>query len=129
MKEQLHRVLVPVLLGDSFLALRIALKLHKRYGVISHLYCTQPGLLAHLCSCVRIVRTPPYLQGELLCTDLRAFAKEYPDLLFCLIPCTEEGKVFCVTHAAELEAYFLIVDAEQLVHGMLPYLSKEDIPV
>ncbi len=129
MKEQLNRVLVPVLLGDGADALKIARRLHRRYGVLSHLYCTRPGLGAHLCACVRIVRTPSYLQGDLLCADLRAFAMEYPDLMFCLIPCTEDYKIFCTAHAAELEAYYVIVQPEQLQIDALPYLQKEELPV
>ncbi len=129
MKEQLNRVLVPVLLGDGADALKIARRLHRRYGVLSHLYCTRPGLLTHFCSFVRIVRMPAFLQGELLCNDLRAFAMEYPDLMFCLIPCTEAFEHFCAAHAADLEAYYVIVQPEQIQKGALPYPYTEEVPV
>lgn len=129
MNEQLNRVLVPVLLGDGAQTLTTARMLYRRYRVLSHLYCTRPRLLAHFCSFVRIVRIPQFLQGELLCSDLCAFAKEYPDLLFCLIPCTDAYRTFCTAHAGKLEAYYVIVEAEQLVQGALPYLSVEELPV
>ncbi len=129
MKEQLNRVLVPVLLGDGTQPLKIARKLHRRYGVLSHIYCSHTAFLAHFCACVRIVRTPSYLQGDLLCTDLCAFAKEYPDLMFCLIPCTDDYKVFCTAHAAKLEAYYVTVMPEQLQQNALPYLAKEELPI
>ena len=90
MKEQLNRVMVPVLLGYNAQALGVARKLYYRYDVISHLYCTRPPFFTFLLSYVRIVRQPVYLQGDLLCSDLCSFAGEYPDLLFCLIPCTEQ---------------------------------------
>jgi hypothetical protein len=129
MKEQLNRVLVPVLLGDGAQPVKIARRLYRRFGVLSHIYCSRLPLLAHFCACVRIVRTPTYLRGDLLCTDLCAFAKEYPDLLFCLIPCTEEHRVFCTAHARELEAYYVIVHPEQLQEDALPYLYKEELPI
>ncbi len=129
MKEQLNRVLVPVLLGDGGQTLKIARKLYRRYGVLSHIYCSRPPLSAHFCACVRIVRTPPYLQGELLCTDLCAFAEEYPELLFCLIPCTEDHKVFCIAHADQLEPYYIMVQPEQLGYGALSYPQKEELPI
>ena len=129
MKEQLNRVLVPVLLGNGVQPIKIARRLHRRYGVLSHIYCSRPAFLAHFCACVRIVRTPAFLQGELLCNDLRAFATEYPDLLFCLIPCTEDYKIFCAAHATELEAYYVIVQPEQLQIDALPYLTKEELPI
>ena len=129
MEEQLNRVLVPVLLGDGAQPVRIARGLHKRYGVLSHIYCSRPALLVHFCACVRVVRTPSYLRGELLCADLRAFSEQYPDLLFCLIPCTEDSRVFCAAHAQALEPYYVIVQPEQLEHDTLPYLIKEELPV
>lgn len=129
MKEQLHRVLVPVLLGSSAQTLKIARRLHRRYGVISHLYCPHPRLAAHICTCLRVVRIPTFLQGALLCGDLCAFAAEYPDLLFCLIPCTENYEHFCAAHQAELESYYLIIHPEQLQNAALPYLHKEEVPV
>ena len=129
MKEQLNRVLVPVLLGDGAQPLKIARRLYRRYGVLSHIYCSRPALLAHFCACVRLVRMPPYLQGELLCADLCAFAKEYPDLLFCLIPCTDDYKAFCTAHAEQLEPYYVMVQPEQLQRDALPYLCKEELPV
>lgn len=129
MEEQLERVLVPVFLGDGTQPIKIARRLYKRFGVLSHIYCSRPALLAHLCPCVRIVRIPAFLRGELLCADLCAFSKEYPDLLFCLIPCTEEYRIFCTAHARELEPYYVIVQPEQLQTDALPYLSKEELPV
>ena len=129
MKEQLNRVLVPVLLGDGAQALKIARRLHRRYGVLSHLYCSRPSLGAYLCASVRVVRVPAFLQGELLLNDLCTFAAEYPDLMFCLIPCTEDHEHFCAAHAAELEAYYVILQPDQLKESVLPYLTKEELPV
>ena len=129
MEEQLERVLVPVLLGDGAKPLKIARRLYRRYRVLSHLYCTRPRLGTYFCGCVRVVRVPAFLQGELLCNDLLAFAAEYPDLLFCLIPCTEAYEHFCAAHRAELESYYLIVHPEQLQADALPYLAKEELPV
>lgn len=129
MEEQLNRVLVPVLLGDGTQPVRIARKLYRRYRVLSHIYCSRPALLAHFCACVRLVRTPSYLRGELLCADLCAFAKEYPDLLFCLIPCTEDYRVFCAAHAEKLEPYYVVVQPEQLQRDALSCLFKEELPV
>lgn len=129
MEEQLNRVLVPVFLGDGSQPVKMARRLYRRYGVLSHIYCTRPALLTHFCACVRTVRMPPYLRGELLCADLLAFAKEYPDLLFCLIPCTEQYRIFCTAHAAALEPYYVIVQPEQLQKDALPYLYKEELPV
>ena len=129
MNEQLNRVLVPVILGNGARPLKIARRLYKCYGVLSHIYCSKPALLAHFCAYVSIVRTPAYLRGDLLCADLCAFAKEYPDLLFCLIPCTEDYRVFCTAHAHELEPYYVIAQPEQLQEDALPYLAKEELPV
>lgn len=129
MKEQLNRVLVPVILGEGVHARAMARKLYHSYGVISHLYCSHPRWYTYLLSYVRVVRTPSYLHGELLCDDLRSFAQQYPDLLFCLIPCTPEYKAFCLAHAARLEAYYVIAEPEQFMRGTLPYLSKEELPV
>lgn len=129
MQEQLNRVMVPVLLGNGTRPLGIARKLYRRFGVISHLYCTRPHWYAYLLSYVRIVRIPDYMQGDLLCRDLQNFSSEYPDLLFCLIPCTEQDKAFCMAHEAELEAYYVIVEPDRLAHGSLPYLSKEELPI
>lgn len=129
MKEQLERVLVPVLLGNGTQPIKIARGLHKRYGVLSHIYCSRPALCAHFCACVRLVRTPSYLRGELLCADLLAFSEQYPDLLFCLIPCTEEYRVFCTAYAQALESHYVIVQPEQLQHDALPYLMKEELPI
>lgn len=129
MKEQINRVLVPVLLGDGAQAMAVARTLYRRFGVISHLYSAHPRWYVYLLSYVRVVRTPSYMQGTLLLQDLCGFAREYPDLLFCLIPCTEHYKAFCMAHAAELEAYYVIAESEQLMHGSLPYLTKEEMPV
>ena len=38
MKEQLNRVLVPVLLGDGAQPVKIARRLYRRFGVLSHIY-------------------------------------------------------------------------------------------
>ena len=129
MKEQLNRVMVPVLLGDGAQAKGIARKLYRRFGVISHIYCTRPSLFTYLLSYVRVVRMPDYLQGELLLEDLCTFAREYPDLLFCLIPCSDRYRAFCLAHAKELEPYYIILQPEQLQQDALPYLSKEELPV
>ena len=129
MEEQLNRVLVPVLLGDGAQPVRIARGLHKRYGVLSHIYCSRPALLVHFCACVRVVRTPSYLQGDLLCQDLCTFAKEYPDLLFCLIPCSDDYKIFCTAHAAKLESYYVMVQPEQVQDDALFYPYTEEVPV
>jgi len=129
MKEQLNRVMVPVILGDGPQATAIARRLYRRYGVISHIYCTHPSIFTYLLSYVRVVRTPDYLQGELLLEDLRIFSKEYPDLLFCLIPCSDQYRAFCLAHARELEPYYVILQPEQLQKDALPYLSKEELPV
>ena len=129
MKEQLGRVMVPVLLGDSAQAKGIAHRLYRRFGVISHIYCAHPSLFTYLLSCARVVRTPDYLQGELLLEDLCTFAREYPDLLFCLIPCSDQYRAFCLAHARELEPYYVILQPEQLQKDALPYLSKEELPV
>ncbi len=128
MKEQLNRVMVPVLLGSSAKAMQIARALYLRYDVVSHLYCARPVILPYLLSYVRVVRVPSYMQGELLCRDLVSFASEYPDLLFCLIPCTVQDKAFCMAHAAELEPYYIISEPEQLSRGTLSYLTKEELP-
>ena len=129
MDEQLNRVLVPVLLGDGAKPLKIARRLYRRYRVLSHVYCTRPSLGAYFCGCVRVVRVPTFLQGDLLCNDLLAFAAEYPDLLFCLIPCTDAYEHFCAAHAAKLEAYYVIATPTQLQTHTLPYLAKEELPV
>ena len=127
-KEQLERVMVPVLLGDGAQAIRVARKLYRSYGVISHLYCSRPSIFLYLLSFVRVVRIPDYMQGELLIEDLRTFAQQYPDLLFCLIPCTEAYCVFCTACKEKLEPYYIFVDPAQLQGGTLPYLSKEELP-
>ena len=129
MKEQLNRVMVPVMLGDGPQATAIARKLYRRFGVVSHVYCAHPSIFTYLLSYVRVVRTPDYLQGELLLEDLRIFAGEYPDLLFCLIPCSDRYRAFCLAHAKELESYYVILQPEQLGRDALPYLSKEELPV
>ena len=129
MEEQLNRVLVPVLLGDGTGTLKIARRLYRDYGVISHLYCTRPRISAHFCHFVRVVRIPDFMQGALLCRDLCAFAAEYPDLLFCLIPCTEDYEHFCLAHQAALETHYVIVQPEQLQHHTLPYLATEELPI
>lgn len=129
MKEQLNRVMVPVLLGDGAQAKSIARRLYRRFGVISHIYCARPSLFTYLLSYVRVVRTPDYLQGELLLEDLCTFAREYPDLLFCLIPCTDAHKAFCLAHAASLEPYYVILQPEQLQQDALSYLSKEEMAI
>lgn len=129
MKEQLNRVLVPVLLGDNATSHAAARKLYRRFGVISHIYCDRPSWFTYFLSYVRVVRTPDYMQGPLLSEDLCAFAREYPDLLFCLIPCTEQYRAFCMANATLLEPYYVITEAEQLMHGSLPYLTKEELPV
>jgi predicted ATP-grasp superfamily ATP-dependent carboligase len=129
MKEQLNRVMVPVMLGSSAQTLSIARKLYRKYGVISHMYSTHPAWYTYLLSFVRVVRLPVYMQGELLFEDLRSFSEQYPDLLFCLIPCTQEYKAFCMAHAVRLESYYVIMEPEQLAHGSLPYLSAEEMPV
>ena len=129
MKEQLNRVMVPVILGDSPQATAIARRLYRRLGVVSHVYCARPSIFTYLLSYVRVVRTPDYLQGELLLEDLRIFSEEYPDLLFCLIPCTDAYKAFCMAHAERLEPYYVILQPEQLARDALPYLSKEEMPV
>lgn len=129
MTEQLNRVMVPVLLGSNAKAIRIAHMLYLRYDVVSHLYSTRPVLLPYLLSYVRVVRVPDYMQGELLCRDLVSFAAEYPDLLFCLIPCTEQGKAFCMAYTKELEPYYIIPEPEQLCRGTLSYLTKEELPI
>ena len=72
MKEQLNRVMVPVILGDSPQATTIARRLYRRLGVVSHVYCARPSIFTYLLSYVRVVRTPDYLQGELLLEDLQA---------------------------------------------------------
>lgn len=129
MKEQLNRVMVPVLLGSNTQALTTARRLYRRYGVISHVYCAHPRWYTYLLSYIRVVRAPDYMQGELLLQDLCTFAMEYPDLLFCLIPCTEQYKSFCMAHTPGLEPYYVIVEPEQLACGTLPYLSKEELTV
>lgn len=127
--QQLENILVPVMLGNSISAPLLARRLWRRYRVISHVFGTRPSLLCHVLHYVRTVRLAPYMQDRLLCRDLRAFAEEYPDLLFCLIPCDDAGRQFCTRHAAELEAYYMTVLPEQLADTTLPYLQKEEMPI
>ena len=128
-EEQLERVLVPVLLGDGAQALATARTLYLHYHVISHMYCVRPSFFSYLISYLRVVRVPAYMQGDLLCSDLLTFSQQYPDLLFCLIPCTEPYKAFCMAHAKELEPHYVIMQPEQLKKGTLPYLTKEEMPI
>ncbi len=127
--QQLENILVPVMLGNSPQIPRLARRLWRRYRVISHVFSSRPFWLCHFLHYVRPVRLPGYLQGELLLQDLRDFALEYPDLLFCLIPCDCDALAFCTAHAHELECCYMTVLPEQLDDKVLPYLQKEELPI
>lgn len=127
--HQLENVLVPVMLGNSRQAPLLARRLWRKYRVVSHVFASRPFWLCHLLHYMRVVRLPDYLQGELLWYDLREFAEQYPDLLFCLIPCDDAAQHFCCAHAAEIEPYYMTVLPEQLSADTLPYLAKEELPI
>lgn len=127
--QQLENILVPVLLGNSPRTSALARRLWRRYRVISHVFTSRPRPSSYLLHCVRVVRLPQYLQGELLLQDLREFALEYPELLFCLIPCDADALDFCAVYAKELESCYMTVLPEQLDTDTLPYLQKEELPI
>ena len=127
--QQLENLLVPVLLGNSLQAPMLARRLWRRWRVISHVFASRPAWPCYLLHSVRVLRLPDYIRDELLCDDLRNFARQYPDLLFCLIPCDAAARAFCERYATALEADYITILPEQLDGDTLPYLQKEEMPI
>jgi hypothetical protein len=104
--------LVPVLLGDDTDAREVAKNLHRRYGVLSHVFCHKPSMSLRL-SIYTKLHTVRFTQGEnLLIHALLDFARQldHADRILCLIPCSSYYESLLQSNHKELEAYYVLTD-------------------
>jgi len=109
----LREHLLPVLLGDTLFAHRLACKIYLRCGVISYVCDIKKTLADALNPFSRFFPVCHADMGDLLQDSLLYLASEQ-DFLPLLIPCTEQYRAYVEQHREELECRFLLRDPHSL---------------
>lgn len=114
-KELLTGDLVPVLLGTSAETVETAKRLHRSYGVVSHVFCERAPLLLRLSVAMRLHSVSPSKGDRLLLEALQDFAAPLAgsDAILYLIPCTARHASFLKRHRDLLERQFILAEMPQ----------------
>ena len=104
--------LVPVLLGDDAHTRDVARDLHRRYGVLSHVFCHKPSMILRLSIYVKLHTVRATQSEALLIHALLDFARQldHADRILCLIPCSSYYEELLQANQRELEAYFVLTE-------------------
>ena len=114
-QELLTGDLVPVLLGTSIETIETAKRLHRKYGVVSHVFCERTPLLLRLSVAMRLHPVSPSRTDRLLLEALQDFAAPLAgsDAILYLIPCTAHHASFLKRHRDLLERQFILSEMPQ----------------
>ena len=109
--EASSRELIPVLLGSSIEVYDVAHRLHRAFGVISHVFCGHVPLSLRFSLCTKLHKIPRTTQNRLLLDALLDFSAQYQDYdyLLCLIPCSPAAVAVVKDLQKELESRFVLL--------------------
>ncbi len=114
--EILAGELIPVLLGTSNEANATARRIFRRFRLVSHLFCEKkPPLFGmNFCTKYHIVRHSA--SDEIMLGALLDFSGQLrdADVVYYLIPCTDEYAKFVWRHRTELESYYVVADEKEM---------------
>lgn len=108
MTAELNGIFTPVILGDSYSALKLAFHLRLRYGVKSHIFSTRPSLFFRLLPFAEHHKIN-YSNNDILLLDLENTASLYDATLLYLFPMSEQYSSFTEDRREQLEDKFVIV--------------------
>ena len=109
MQAELAGICTPVILGDSFSAFRVALRLYLMYGVKSHIYTRKTPVLSALFPFIEN-HFMAFSSEEILLTALHDFSDEYESTLLYLIPIDKKSIDFSERNRNILENEFVITN-------------------
>jgi hypothetical protein len=108
MIAELNGIFTPVILGSSYRALRLALKLRLTYGVTSHVFDTHHSLIARALP-FTVCHSISYSSEEILLIDLEHTARLHEHTILYLTPTKEPYVSFVQRMRSQLEDKFVIV--------------------
>lgn len=112
-RDTANQCILPVLLGNTGRAHRIAARVFRHFGVLS-LICGTPRLL-DLADFSSVTLRMPKTEHERLTVDtLIDFAEQYPEPLLLLVPCSASAAAVVAHHKEVLESYFMLSDGESI---------------
>lgn len=124
----LFHTAVPILLGGSRDAGRMARELYCRYGVTAYCFSPRRGLLSAVYADFR--RTLPYApeNDRVTLRLLLAFAEEWRRRvgILLLIPCSPEAEAFLARARSRLEEDFIFADPATLPRDPLGSLLRRE---
>ena len=108
--------LVPVLLGFSKEALRASRRFYRKYGVLSHVFCSRIPVLFRFSLFLKFHKVRATRDEALMLQALLDFAWQLgnADVVLDLVPCAESYVSFVWTHRAELERSYLLADPKEM---------------
>ena len=108
--------LVPILLGDSPETVETAQRMHRKYGVISHVFCDRCKLSMRLSLCMKPHTVKHTANEMLMIRALTDFSEQLgnKDVILYLSPCTEEYARMVWDHRDMLERRFVIADMQEM---------------
>ena len=110
--EILSGELVPVLLGCSVHTAELSLKIFRRYGVVSHVFCNKIPLSLRFSAFLRFHKVGKTRGQALMTTALLDFAEQMgnADVILYLFPCSEEYVDFLWDQQEALESRYVLAD-------------------
>lgn len=108
--------LIPVLLGFSLEMLETARRMHRTYGVISHVFCEKVPLPFRVAASMKFHTVPHTKEESLMRQALTDFADQYAgaDVILYLIPCTEKYASMIWNFQKELESRYVLADRSEI---------------
>jgi len=108
--------LIPVLLGFSLETMETAKRMHRDYGVVSHVFCDKVPLPFRFSISMKF-HTVPHTQDEhLMLRALIDFSDQLgnADVISYLIPCTEAYAGMIWNFRSELETRYVLADRKEI---------------
>ena len=108
--------LIPVLLGFSPETMETAKRMHRNYGVMSHVFCDKVPLPFRFSVSMKFHIVPHTKDEHLMLRALIDFSNQLgnADVISYLIPCTEEYAGMIWNFRTELEARYVLADRKEL---------------
>ena len=117
MQDVLSGEIVPILLGLSFEATETARRMHRKYNVVSHVFCDKIPPIMRLSLCMKFHTVPHTSDERLMLHALLDFADQLgnADLILYLIPCTEAYANMIWHNKDLLERRFVLADRKEMM--------------
>ena len=113
-REHASSYFLPLLLGNNSLSHKLSAKILRKYGVESLILDEKRSAYDILDVSSHFVKLSQTQEPTILSDELLAIAKSYEYTLPILVPCSEKYIQLIATVADELEAEFVICDADEI---------------